>query len=1001
MTTLRVSRWLTLICLLALGCGWLVQAQAPAVVAAAPESPRRITGRISNAATSALLEGARVEVLGTGQAVVTDAEGRYEITTSRADVTLTVSYPGLETLTVPVQAAGTGHVTQDIALTSDIYRMQAFTVEGEREGTAMAAARQRQSANVKNVVATDAFGTMTEDNVGRFLEKIPGIVATDVSGSGVREVMVRGIAAGLNTVEMDGVQLANNNSSGTNRAFDFFQASLSLIESIEVTKAPTPDRPANSIGGSINMVTRSAFNRNAPRQIRYSFGLAHLIGRVGGRAESDIDEPIRTLTPALTLAYSDVLGASRKLGVSLSYSRNAVFFSSTDTEHYYQSTLNRPAYMYRTRLQLQGMAGPHVRENMGGKLEYKLSERTTFTFNAAHNFYIERPHTLALNLQTSNNANQIRPGFSETRSEIIPSNSAAATMTANSYDNFTRNYRFLGSGVHRLDGLLLDYSGTLSMSHAFQNFSPNERKYDHGVKTKGNISVGGLNGVGWITDRTRDDTFPEITQTAGRDFHDLNSYTTLTIQQNNRIAKSSILEGRFNARKDFAFTLPAYVKAGASYQHQERRKDYHYHSYRFTGPGGLGQFANQSGWVRERVEGMRQPGWIDLYYTARHKEENPAQWPEDLAYKHAQRLQNLQDFSETISAGYVMGSVKLGNLGILAGVRVERTDTAGNGPLNTLTAAERARRAAWGTAPVTDEEGRRRALAEWGSRVHAEGGYQDVFPGLHLTYARKGGLVARLSYSTSVGRPPITSIIPNTSVNDEAQTLSVANTALRPQFSDNFDFNVEYYFEPIGLFSASVFLKEVKDFIYSSNNLIVPRGANNGFDGLYEGYRLSTSLNGGSARYRGFELSYQQQFTFLPGIWRGLGFNANYTFLETKGDYGGTVATTQVAGFRPRAANAALSYQIRKYRASVQANWVDDYLLTVAANPAQIVYEAARLTMNFKFTYDLTSRTSVYLNLDNLTRSAINSRYYARMPDRIGYTRLPFRSIAAGVQGRF
>src|SRR5690606_1423597 len=142
--------------------------------------------------------------------------------------------------------------------------------------------------------------------------------------------------------------LANNNSSGTNRAFDFFQASLSLIESIEVTKAPTPDRPANSIDGSINMVTRSAFNRNAPRQIRYSFGFAHLIDRKGGEAEQWIDEPIDRLTPAITLGYTDVFGPKRNLGVSLSYSRNAVFYSSNDTQHYYQGTVNRPAYIYRT-----------------------------------------------------------------------------------------------------------------------------------------------------------------------------------------------------------------------------------------------------------------------------------------------------------------------------------------------------------------------------------------------------------------------------------------------------------------------------------------------------------------------------------------------------------------------------------------------------------------------------------------------------------------------------
>lgn len=992
----------TLACLAFVSPG-LLGAQTTTTVA--PAAERVVSGRVSNAATGTRLEGARVELQGTNRYTFTDTEGRYTLSVpASGDATLAVSYTGLEKALVAVPPAGapTTSSSLDVALTAEIYKLQAFTVEGEREGSALATTRQRQSANVKNVVATDAFGTMTEDNVGTFLQKIPGIVATDVSGSGVREVMVRGIAAGLNTVEMDGVQLANNNSSGTNRAFDFFQASLSLIETIEVTKAPTPDRPANSIGGSINMVTRSAFNRNAPRQLRYSFGLAHLIDRVGGRAESEIDEPIRTLTPALTLAYSDVLGRNRNLGVSLSYSRNSVFFSSTDTEHYYQSTLNRPAYMYRTRLQLQGMAGPHVRENKGAKLEYKLSERSLFTFNATHNFYIERPHTLQLNLQTTNNANQIRPGFTETRSEIIPSNNAAATMSGSTYDNFTHNYRFLLGGNHRLDSLIIDYTGTLSLSHAHQNYSPNERKYDHGVKTKGNISVGGLTGIGWITDRSGDEVFPAITQTAGRDFYDLNNYTTLTLQQNNRIAKSSILEGRLNVRKNLTSLLvPAYVKAGLNIQDQERRKDYHYHSYRFAGPGGIGQFANRSGWVDDRLEGMRQPQWIDLYYTARHKEENPDQWPEDLAYKHAQRLQNLQDFRETISAAYVQSQVRLGDLSVLGGVRIEKTETSGNGPVNQLTAAERALRTAWGTRPVTEEEGRRRALAEWGQRVRASGSYTDVFPGVHFTYSRKNGLVTRASYSTSVGRPPITSIIPNTVVNDDNQTLTTANTGLRPQFSDNFDLNFEYYFEPIGLFSASVFLKHVRDFIYTSNRLIVPAGPDNGFEGQYEGYRLSTSLNGGKARYRGFELSYQQQFTFLPGLWRGLGFNANYTFLETKGDYGGTVATTEVAGFRPRAANAAVTYQIRKYRASVQAQWVDDYLQAVAANPSQIVYEAARLVVNFKFTYDLTPRTSVYFNLDNLTRSAINHRYYAQIEDRIGYTRLPFRSVAAGIQGRF
>src|SRR5688500_17283973 len=61
---------------------------ADAVSTATSASSRTITGRISNAATGARLEGARVELQGTGRAVMTDPEGRYFITATAADTGL-------------------------------------------------------------------------------------------------------------------------------------------------------------------------------------------------------------------------------------------------------------------------------------------------------------------------------------------------------------------------------------------------------------------------------------------------------------------------------------------------------------------------------------------------------------------------------------------------------------------------------------------------------------------------------------------------------------------------------------------------------------------------------------------------------------------------------------------------------------------------------------------------------------------------------------------------
>jgi TonB-dependent receptor len=322
-----------------------------------------------------------------------------------------------------------------------------------------------------------------------------------------------------------------------------------------------------------------------------------------------------------------------------------------------------------------------------------------------------------------------------------------------------------------------------------------------------------------------------------------------------------------------------------------------------------------------------------------------------------------------------------------------------NGPIRRVSPAEQARRTAW-VGPVTEPEARRRAEAEFANRSNNKGGYENVFPGLHFKYADRSGLVARASYSTSIGRAPIASLIPTVAVSDSAQTISLANTALKPQFSDNFDLNLEYYYEPVGLFSVSAFLKEVSGFIYTDSSQLVPTGPNNGFEGLYENYRISTTANGGSARYRGIEFSYQQQFTFLPGILRGLGVNMNYTRLETQGDYGGTVATTQVAGFRPKTANVALSYQLNRFRFSAQANWVDTYLISVSTNAAAITYESPRTFVSAKFSYRATPRTTVYLNLDNITKEPVNNRYTG-YSDRTSITRQLYPSVGFGVQGRF
>lgn len=146
----------------------------------------------------------------------------------------------------------------------------------------------------------------------------------------------------------------------------------------------------------------------------------------------------------------------------------------------------------------------------------------------------------------------------------------------------------------------------------------------------------------------------------------------------------------------------------------------------------------------------------------------------------------------------------------------------------------------------------------------------------------------RASWSTGIGRAPYGQLIPVTTVNENAGTISRNNPGLNPQFSNNYDLSLEHYFgRGVGMVSVGAFQKNLRNFIFSATQ-VIPEGSTNGFDGLYGGYLLTTRVNGGWARVRGVEFNYQQSLSFLPGWLGGFGIFANGTRLVTRGTYDGT-----------------------------------------------------------------------------------------------------------------
>jgi TonB-dependent receptor len=272
---------------------------------------------------------------------------------------------------------------------------------------------------------------------------------------------------------------------------------------------------------------------------------------------------------------------------------------------------------------------------------------------------------------------------------------------------------------------------------------------------------------------------------------------------------------------------------------------------------------------------------------------------------------------------------------------------------------------------VTPEESRRRIEAEFSDPFEAEGSYRHIFPGLHFKYepTRIKGLVVRGSWATNIGRAAINTLVPTLNVSYDTQRVTVNNPGLKPQYADNFDLGMEYYFEPVGMFSAGVFLKEISDFIFTDTSQRVGAGPDNGYEGYYEGFEIQTQANGGHARIRGWEVAYQQQFTFLPGWMKGFGAYANYTWLQTHGDYGtiGNVSVTnEVAGFRPTTANAGISYNRNGHSIAIQANYIGRFLSSYSADVSLLQWTDADPQIDIKSVYRINPKLDAYLDVWNL-----------------------------------
>lgn len=281
-----------------------------------------------------------------------------------------------------------------------------------------------------------------------------------------------------------------------------------------------------------------------------------------------------------------------------------------------------------------------------------------------------------------------------------------------------------------------------------------------------------------------------------------------------------------------------------------------------------------------------------------------------------------------------------------------------------------------------------------GTRVRGTNKYDDLLPSLNLAIEPMEDLIVRFGAAKVMARPQIGNslagtnyLVPTTSLAATGPnfTASIGNVGLEPFRAKTYDFTVEWYFAPESLLSFAYFYKDIDTYIqiirqdlpYTALTGLNPSA----FDpslctaacSSSTVFQLTSAVNTEGGPLKGFEISYQQPFRFLPGFLENTGVQLNYTHVESEIDYCNdalctTFVTNDLINLSPEAWNGTLYYEDDRFSARVSASYRQQYLQNVPGRNGNLI-EGKNETLNWDVSssFNLTEQVSLTFEGLNLT----------------------------------
>jgi TonB-dependent receptor len=803
-----------------------------------------IAGHVSDSSGSAL-QGAEIEFQPTGRTIVSNQQGAYFVNNlAPGTYTITVTYVGFSLFTKAVSVTAGETTTVDVKMEVSSQKDQIIVTAERASGEAEAINRERTADNIVQVLPNEVFTSLPNANVADAVGRLPSVTLERDEGEG-KYIQVRSLEPRLTNATIDGINVPSPEPGVRQIKFDAMPADL--VQSVEVNKTLQANMDGDGIGGSVNIVTKTAGERPT-------------IALAGGGGTTPILGGRNVAQGAATVGQR--WGKDKRWGALIggSYDWNGRGINDIEPVPDLATFTDGSSARYFDTQDIREYQYKRTRWGFSGSADYKLSEGSDIyirgLFSSFRDFGDKWVYSLTDNTTGIVLLNGNGCGTDDSGATIPPCSGAPQFSTSNRVPVFNIGSLLVG-GRHVFATTW--FAWDVSVSRSVQKHSGGDEGADFGTNDTYNSLYPDGSTCQFSTALTVKKYIPQWTPScfteayspANYDLQDINTSFGISPQLNLQFT------GAFGKRYHLGSHLST-IEIGGKFRNAHKFDNSFAPTYTpndsLSMTQFLGSFTNSNYYSNNYPLGP-VTSWSKLinYLNA-----NPSAFTLDPTTVGVNP--GNFDLVEKVSAGYVMNTIDFNRIRIVAGIRFEGT--------NLFT-----------STPSFDSDN------NFLGNTTMNGSYLKVLPSASVRFDLGHDTDLRVVYSRALSRPDPQDIAQALSVTLDQTPLqaSFGNPNLKPETANNYDVLVERYLKPLGIIQGGFFYKQLYDPIASQSLLLQNYSPVPGNSHYPVGtWLVSQPINAGSGWLYGFELAYMQHFTALPGMFSGLGLSANYSYTNSE-----------------------------------------------------------------------------------------------------------------------